>query len=264
MSDVQGRPRSSMSVERRYGIAISVALILGGAYWALTGLTEGTKNSQTSYPVHDSSLLVKGGAATVEVRPGDGTEIKVERQFERNVFGSDPNEKYDESEGKLELNSGGCGFLSFGCKTTYVLTVPRDLKLTVESSSGDMTIAGIQGATELKSSSGDIEVHDVRGPLDLKSSSGDLEADGLTATSVTAHSSSGSTSLDFAVAPETVEAKTSSGDVSIRIPSGTETYKVDTDTSSGDEAANVNNDPNAKRTITAKTSSGDVSIEYNH
>ncbi|MGW6195866.1 DUF4097 family beta strand repeat-containing protein [Kribbella sp. NPDC055110] len=264
MSDVQGRPRSSMSVERRYGIAISVALILGGAYWALTGLTEGTKNSQTSYPVHDSSLLVKGGSATIEVRPGDGTEIKVDRQSSRNMFGSDPSEKYHESEGTLELNSGGCGFLSFGCKTTYVLTVPRDLKLTVESSSGNMTIAGIEGATELKSSSGNIEVHDVRGPLDLKSSSGDLEADGLTATSVTAHSSSGSTSLDFAVAPQTVEAKTSSGDVSIRIPSGTESYKVDTATSSGDEAANVSNNPNATRTITAKTSSGDVSIEYNH
>jgi hypothetical protein len=264
MSDVQGRPRSSMSVERRYGIAISVALILGGAYWALTGLTEGTKNSQTSYPVHDSSLLVKGGSATVEVRPGDGTEIKVDRQFERNVFGSEPSEKYNEGEGRLELNGGGCGFLSFGCKTTYVLTVPRDLNLTVESSSGDMTVSGIEGVTELKSSSGDIEVHDVSGPLDLKSSSGDLEADGLGSTSVTAHSSSGSTSLEFSVAPQTVEAKTSSGDVSIRIPSGPETYKVDTDTSSGDEAANVNNDPKATRTITAKTSSGDVSLEYNH
>ncbi|TCC01976.1 DUF4097 family beta strand repeat-containing protein [Kribbella soli] len=264
MSDVQGRPRSSMSVERRYGIAISVALILGGVYWALTGLTEGTKNSQTSYPVQGSSLLVKGGSATVEVRPGDGTEIKVDRQSERNVFGSDPKEKYDESEGKLELESGGCGFLSFGCKTTYVLTVPRDLKLTVESSSGNMTVNGIEGATNLKTSSGDIEVHDVGGPLELRSSSGDLEGDGLSATSVTTHSSSGSTSLDFTEAPQTVEAKTSSGDVSIRIPSGTEAYKVDTDTSSGDEAANVKIDPNSSRTITAKTSSGDVSIEYNH
>jgi hypothetical protein len=253
-----------MSVERRYGIAISVALILGGAYWALTGLTEGTKNSQTSYPVQGGSLLVKGGSATVEVRPGDGTEVKIDRQSERNVFGSDPKEKYDGSEGKLELDSGGCGFLSFGCKTTYVLTVPRDLKLTVESSSGDMTVSGIEGATELKSSSGDIEVHDVGGPLDLKSNSGELEADGLSATSVTAHSSSGSTSLDFTEAPQTVEAKTSSGDVSIRLPSGAEAYKVDTDTSSGDESANVKIDPNAGRTITAKTSSGDVSIEYNH
>jgi DUF4097 and DUF4098 domain-containing protein YvlB len=116
----------------------------------------------------------------------------------------------------------------------------------------------------VKTSSGDIEVHDVGGPLQLESSSGDVEADGLTATSVTTHSSSGSASLDFSVAPQSVEAKSSSGDVSIRIPSGVEAYKVDTKTSSGDESANVKIDPNATRTIQAKTSSGDVTIEYNH
>jgi len=264
MSDVQGRPPSSMSTNRRYGIAISVALILGGAYWALTGLTEGTKSSQESYPVRGDSLLVKGGAAEVEVRPGDGTEVKIDRQFERNVFGSDPKERYDQGDGKLELDSGGCGFLSFGCKTSYVLTVPRDVKLTVENSSGKVTVAGIEGGAVLKTSSADIEVHDVGGPLELRSSSGDVEGDGLTATSVTTHSSSGSVALDFTVAPQTVDAKTSSGDVDIRIPSGTESYKVDTDTSSGDESANVKIDPNATRTIRAKTSSGDVSIEYSH
>ena len=264
MSDVQGRPRSSMSVERRYGIAISVALILGGVYWALTGLTEGTKSSQSSYPVQGGALLVKGSSASIEVRPGDGTEVRVDRQSERNVFGSDPKERYDQGDGKLELDSGGCGFLSFGCKTSYVLTVPRDVKLTVENSSGKVTVAGIEGGAVLKTSSADIEVHDVGGPLELRSSSGDVEGDGLAATSVTTHSSSGSVALDFTVAPQTVDAKTSSGDVDIRIPSGTESYKVDTDTSSGDESANVKIDPNATRTIRAKTSSGDVSIEYSH
>jgi DUF4097 and DUF4098 domain-containing protein YvlB len=264
MSDVQGRPPSSMSTNRRYGIAISVALILGGAYWALTGLTEGTQSSQESYAVQGTSLLVKGGAAEVEVRPGDGTEVKIDRQFERNVFGSDPKENYHADEGRLELNSGGCGFLSFGCKTSYVLTVPRDLKLTIESNSGNVTLSGFDGGAEVKTSSGDINVHDVGGPVQLESSSGDVEADGLTATSVTARSSSGSATLDFSTAPQSVDAKSSSGDVAIRIPSGDESYKVDTKTSSGDESANVKIDPNATRTIQAKTSSGDVTIEYSH
>jgi|1186.fasta_scaffold00772_4 hypothetical protein len=263
MSEVQRRPGSTMSTERRYGIAISVALILGGLYWALTGLTEGSKTSQDNYTVTGGTLQVKGGSAEVEIRPGDGDQVHLERHFERNLFGSDPKEKFDEGKGKLELNGGGCGFLSFGCKTSYVLTVPKDLGLTVDSSSGDITVSGIPGGATLKTSSGNIEVHDVGGPLSLSSSSGDIEADGLTATSVTAHSSSGGADLDFAVAPQNVEAKSSSGDVSIRIPSGDESYKVETDTSSGDESANVKNDPNATRTIQAKTSSGDVAIEYN-
>jgi DUF4097 and DUF4098 domain-containing protein YvlB len=252
-----------MSPERRYGIAISVALILGGAYWALTGLTDATKTGQSSYPVQGTTLLVKGGSAPIEVRPGDGSEVKVERQTKRNVLGSDPQEKYDASNGRLDLDTGGCGFLSFGCKTSYVLTVPRNVKLTVENSSGNVSVSGVAAGLTLKTSSGDLEVHDVGGPLDLSSSSGDIDADGLTSTSVSAHSSSGSATLDFTVAPQSIEAKSSSGDLSIGIPAGDETYRLDTKTSSGDDTAHVKTDPGATRTITARTSSGDVNVEYN-
>lgn len=253
-----------MTPQRRYGIAISVALILGGVYWALTGLTEGTTTGRNSYAVEGSSLHVKGGSATIEVRPGDGTEVTVERQSERNVFGSDPKESYDAGDARLELSSGGCGFLAFGCETKYVVTVPRNLQLTVENSSGTVTVAGFDGGATVTTSSGDIEVRDVGGPLKLRSSSGEIEADGLSSTSVTTQTSSGRTSLDFTVAPQSISSRSSSGDVRIRIPSGEESYKVDTDTSSGDESANVRSDPGATRTITAKTSSGDVSIEYDH
>ncbi|GAA3120746.1 hypothetical protein JOF29_006550 [Kribbella aluminosa] len=262
MSEVQSHPRGTMSTQRRYGIAISVALVLGGAYWALTGVTEGTKNDQSSYPVQGTELLVNGASATIEVRPGDGTEVKVERQFERNVFGSDPKDSYN--EGRLELDSGGCGFLSFGCRTSYVLTVPRNVKLTLEASSGHVTVSGLEAGADLKTSSGSIEVHDVSGPLDLRSSSGNLDADGLTSTAVSAHSSSGNLALEFAAVPQSIDAKASSGDVSIAIPPGDTTYKLATDTSSGDRSANVKSDPNATRTITARTSSGDVSIDYTH
>jgi hypothetical protein len=261
MSEVQSRPASTMSTERRYGIAISVALILGGVYWALTGLTEDTKVSQDTYTVEGQALTVEARSADVEVRSGDGSEIKIERQFERNVFGSDPKEKYE--DGTLELRDTGCGFLSFGCDTHYVLTVPRDVKVTLESSSGDLKVSGLPAGADLKSSSGSIEVHSVGGALQMESSSGDLEAQDLTATSVSTQSSSGSVDLDFANPPQSVDAEASSGDVTIRIPSGTEKYKVDAETSSGDESASILSDSSAARTITAKTSSGDVTVEYN-
>lgn len=262
MSDVQGRPAGTMSTERRYGIAISVALILGGVYWALTGLTDSSKTTHDSYPVQGDTLRIENSSAEVEVRTGDGTAIQVERQFGRSVFGSEPKEKYD--NGKLELKDGGCGFLSFGCRTTYILTVPKDVQVTLKTRSGDVKVSGLSGGADLTSSSADIEVRDVSGSLKMKSSSGDLEAQGLTASSVTTETSSGSAELDFALAPETVRAKASSGDVSIRIPTGDEAYKVETDTSSGDEVSNVKIDPTATRTITAETSSGDVTVEYNH
>lgn len=260
MSEVQGRPPSTMSTERRYGIAISVALILGGLYWALTGLTEGTKNTQDSYPVQGTSLSIKTSSTGLEVRSGDVSEITVDRRFERNVFGSDPKDKY--KDGKLEIRDTGCGFLSLGCDTDYVVTVPKELKVSIDSSSGDLKVSGLAGGADLKSNSGDIEAHGIGGVLTLESSSGDLEADDLTASSVQSDSSSGSVDLTFTEAPSSVDAKTSSGDVTVLLPSGDEAYKVDTDTSSGDESANVKIDPSALRTINAETSSGDVTVEY--
>ena len=259
MSEVQGRPASTMSTERRYGIAISVALILGGVYWALTGLTEDTKTTNDSYPVVGTALSIETSSADVELRSGDVREITVDRKFERNVFGSDPGEKY--KDGKLEIRDTGCGFLSFGCKTEYVVTVPKDLKVTIDSSSGDLKVSGLDGAT-LKSNSGDIEAHQMSGQLALESSSGDIDASNVTATSVTSESSSGSVELAFAEAPTSVDLKSSSGDVTVLLPSGTETYKVDADTSSGDESATVRIDPTSTRTIKAETSSGDVTVEY--
>lgn len=260
MSEVQRRPASTMSTERRYGIAISVALILGGGYWALTGLTEDTKISQDSYPVQGQALAIDVRSASVDVRSGDGPDVKIERRFERNVFGSDPKESYE--DGKLELRDTGCGFLSFGCDTSYVLTVPKDVKVTLESSSGDLKVSGLPAGADLKSSSGSIEVHNVGGALRMESSSGDLEAQGLTATTVSTESSSGSVDLEFVNAPQSVEAESSSGDVTILVPSGNEAYSIDMDTSSGDETVTVQRDPNADRSIKAKTSSGDVTIEY--
>lgn len=262
MSEVQSRPSGTMSPERRYGIAISVALILGGLYWALTGLTEDTKTTQDSYPVDGGAVTIETGSTDVEIRSGEGTAITVDRRFERNVFGSDPSERYD--DGTLKINASDCGFISFGCDTHYVVSVPKDVKLTVKGSSGDLTVSGVPGGADLKTSSGSITVRDVGGSLRLESSSGRLEAADLTATTVSTKSSSGDVDLDFASAPQSVEAESSSGDVEIQVPSGEESYRVDIDTSSGDESANVKIDPSATRTIKADTSSGDVTVEYDH
>jgi hypothetical protein len=247
MSEVEGRPASTMSPERRYGIAISVALILGGVYWALTSLSEDTKTSHQTYPVVGTTLSIETSSTEIQVHAGDVKEITVDRKFKRNALGSDPKDKYD--DGKLEVGAGGCGFLSFGCDTDYVVTVPKDLDVTIKSSSGDLKVVGLGGSTTLESSSGRIEAQDLSGDLTLASSSGDLEAAGLTAASVSSKSSSGSVELSFITAPTTVDVVTSSGDASVRLPEGDETYKVDTDSKSGDETAEVKIDPAATRTI---------------
>ncbi|WP_433017535.1 DUF4097 family beta strand repeat-containing protein [Kribbella sp. CA-294648] len=260
MSDVEGRPAGTMSPERRYGIAISVALILGGVYWALTSLTESTKTSYDVYPVVGSALTIETSSVDVAVEAKDVKEITVNRRVERNALGSDPKDDYD--NGRLHIKDTGCGFLSFGCDTDYVVTVPKDLAVTIKTSSGDLKVTELGGTTTLKSSSGKIEANAVSGDLSMDTSSGNLEAAGLSSSSVTGKTSSGNVDLEFRTAPLKVDAKSSSGDVTVLLPTGAETYRVDADTKSGDEVAKVKVDPAATRIITLESSSGDTTVEY--
>jgi len=260
MSEVQGRPPSTMSMERRFGIAISIALILGGGWWALTDLTENSHTSNEQFPVRGTSLVIDSGSTDVEIHSGDVSQITVTRQIKRNIFGSEPKDKYE--DGRLELGDAGCGFLSFNCRTDYVVVVPKALKVTAESRSGDLQVSDLPRGAELKSSSGDIEVHRIGGELRLESSSGDLEGHDLTAGTVTTRSSSGDIELDFGRVPSAVQLKSSSGDVTIRLPSGDAAYKVETHTSSGDDSTTVKTDPASDRSIKADTSSGDITVEY--
>jgi hypothetical protein len=260
MSEVQGRPPSTMSMERRFGIAISIALILGGGWWALTDLTENSHTSNEQFPVHGTSLVIDSGSTDVEIHSGDVSQITVTRKIKRNIFGSEPKDKYQ--DGTLELGDAGCGFLSFNCRTDYVVVVPKALKVTAESRSGDLQVSDLPGGADLKSSSGDIEVHQIGGELRLESSSGDLVGHELTAGTVTTRSSSGDIELDFGSVPSAVQLKSSSGDVTIQLPSGDEAYKVEAHTSSGDDSTTVKTDPASDRSVKADTSSGDITVEY--
>jgi hypothetical protein len=249
-----------MSMERRFGISISIALILGGGWWALTDLTENSHTSNEQFPVHGTSLVIDSGSTDVEIHSGDVSQITVTRRIKRNIFGSEPKDKYQ--DGTLELGDAGCGFLSFNCRTDYVVVVPKALKVTAESRSGDLQVSDLPGGADLKSSSGDIEVHQIGGELRLESSSGDLVGHDLTAGTVTTRSSSGDIELDFGSVPSAVQLKSSSGDVTIQLPSGAAAYKVEAHTSSGDDSTMVKTDPASDRSIKADTSSGDITVEY--
>lgn len=262
MSEVGNRSGGTLTTERRYGIAISVALILGGVWWAVTDLTEDTHTSEQSYSLAGTALTIEARSADVEIRSGDSDEVTVTQRFRRNVFGSDPKDKY--REGKLEIGGGSCGFLALGCDTSYVVVVPRTAKVTAHSNSGELKASDLSAGADLKVSSGSIEVHRIGTELRMASSSGDVEAFDVDAGTVSAVSSSGNVELTFTRPPNDVEARTSSGDVLIEVPKGAETYQVIMDTSSGEESTSVEADPKSDRTVRGKSSSGDVSIDYRH
>jgi hypothetical protein len=131
-----------------------------------------------------------------------------------------------------------------GGSQSLTVTVPAETRVTVSSDSSTVHVDGIAGDVSARSSSGGVEGSLLRAPR------------------VTARSSAGGVSLSFAAPPEQVRASSSSGGVTVLLPDGPETYRVEVSSSSGSTRTDVRTDPTSTRTIDATSSAGPVRVAY--
>ncbi|MCG8469845.1 MAG: DUF4097 domain-containing protein, partial [Gemmatimonadetes bacterium] len=127
----------------------------------------------------DISLLdVRSGAGTLEIRGGDGSDIRVEA-----VLCADDEDVFDRLDVSLssrgsraELRDRFPETRGWGgnARIDLEVTVPRGLDTRVEDGSGGVRIEGV-GSLELADGSGSLFVRDVRGDLRLEDGSGSVE-----------------------------------------------------------------------------------------
>lgn len=131
----------------------------------------------------------------------------------------------------------------------------------VTTSSGDITLKDIAGEARLSSTSGDIQVRGLAGDsLDVRATSGDLALTGLSVKTVKASATSGDIDAAFTAAPTTVDATSTSGDMTITMPRSEMAYKVRMQTSSGDTDSDIGNTESGPGSISVRATSGDVAI----
>lgn len=234
--------------------------------------------------------VIPGPVAKLTVDAGEGGDITVMRELsgtprvtiDSTVKGSihAPVLRAVKDGSEVRIN-GNCPYISFGpCDARIVIRVPADTAVDVRSGSGDITASGLAGPvrletgsgdvdatglsgdSDLHTSSGDVNVRGLRGDTSLRTGSGDVNAEDAETANMVADTASGDVELDFALAPQMVDASTASGDVNISVPDGT--YRVEDDSGSGETHRNVKSDPAATRVIRAQTSSGDIVIGYGH
>ncbi|MQA82748.1 MAG: DUF4097 family beta strand repeat protein [Streptosporangiales bacterium] len=263
---------------RRTGAIVAVVLVVGAAVSIAFALRDsfggdGVSGTRT-LSASAKHLFVDVESGDVTVRKGSTDDVRLTRT----VRGRSPR-IVEESRNDGVHVSADCPAFTFGrCDVSYEIVVPADMRVEIDASSGAVQVDGVTGGTqveassgtitakdlggevELESSSGDVNVTGASGNLDVSASSGEIKADGLTGGRVKAESSSGDVVLGFAAAPDRVELDVSSGDATITLPGGSTTYKVDVETSSGDEQVDVPTDPDAAHEITVEASSGDVTI----
>jgi DUF4097 and DUF4098 domain-containing protein YvlB len=250
------------------------------AGFSLAGWTVGSVKRDTHrvLPGPVSEVQVFGASGDVTLVPTSGRRVVVDGHAKATLWLPDMETRID--GGRVTVR-GTCHVVVFGsCSASFVIGVPDGTPVTVRTSSGDVRASGLTGPVNLKVSSGDVTLDELSGGttvrvssgdiaarrlgdrVELETSSGDVTAAELTAPVVSARATSGDVLLDLATAPRRVNAAASSGDVTIAVPRGSETYDAEASASSGDHNVYVNDSSQSTRSLSAITSSGDATIAY--
>jgi len=175
--------------------------------------------------------------------------------------------------GQLDLGDGACP--DSDCQVDFVVTVPPEVTVTVDSEGGPVAVSGVAGAN-LDSGSGPVRATQIGGPLTVSTDGGSLLVDGVTgalrvdtsggslnarnvaAATVTAATGSGDARLVFSSAPETVSVSTDGGAATLIVPGGP--YALTSETDSGMASVRIRTSPVASRSISVITSGGPLWI----
>ncbi|WP_084718727.1 DUF4097 family beta strand repeat-containing protein [Streptacidiphilus carbonis] len=247
-----------------------VALITALVVACTTGLVlvgklarrDATSGWTSSHPI--SRVRINSAGGTVEVHGGStGGKVTVAQDIGWVTAKPKVDYSWDKDTLVLSVSCGGGPFLgSLNCQTDVRLQVPAGTAVDAESDSGAVMVDGVSGAVSLRSHSGPLNLHAVSGPLWLRSDSGPIEGDGLRSATVTARSASGPLSLNFAVAPQSVSAGSSSGPVDVLLPKHTRYQATATSRSGPASVDDGLDDPGSSATVRATSNSGPVDISY--
>lgn len=241
------------------GLIFVLACALVGGYvlyaWAATGSR--TEEAVLEGPL--TSVEVTGGTTDIEVRPAAAGQpaTLAARLTDRDGQATWTHRLRD---GRLEV-VGDCArrWIANFCSVDLTLTLPEGTALRLATATGDVLIDGM-GEVQATTSTGDITLRSVTGPLRATTSTGDISAEALDVDQATVRTSTGDIRLDHRVPPAGVDARASTGDITLRLPTDGTAYRVDASTSTGDVVTDVAQDPASQRTIRAETSTGDVTV----
>jgi hypothetical protein len=240
-------------------VLIGVFLVVVGAFALLTAVGIGDREESTSTFSGVSTIVLDLDNASVDLE-GGGDDVVVAKDVSLGLLGGSATEEQDGETLRVVLDCQPV--LGFGCRGSYRLTVPADVEVTGGTANGAIGLENLAGGVDVASSNGRIEMERLTADVKVTTSNGAIEGIGLSTPQLSASSSNGSITLSFDVAPDSVSARTSNGEVEIVLPSDAPPYAVDASTSNGSVDTSIRTDPSATHTLDVDTSNGDVILRY--
>ncbi len=219
------------------GLLLLTVVAVLAIWWAATRETR-----TTTYRVLGdlAGIRLDLGDADVEI-DGGGAAVEV-RRIDRFAYGAPSEENRRLESGTLSIRSRCPDQVIGSCRASYRLTVPDNVPLVVQTSSGSVRVSG------------------VRATVRVSTGSGAISATGFCGFLLRAGSDTGDVSAVSKCSPERVELRSRSGDVRAVVPSGR--YQIDAQSDSGaSRVRGLSDTPDAPFLVQALSTSGDVSVE---
>jgi hypothetical protein len=236
---------------------LTVVLLGGGTFVVANVLVRTTETDTTTLtgPVRRADIKVTG---SVDVTTGRADRVEVAR---RSSFGvSRPDIVEELEDGLLTLRVECPGGISVICTNEVELVVPADVSLTIDAMGVDLS--DVEGDVEVDSGAGSVHVARLSGDVDLSVGGGSIEARDLRSPRVRASAGAGSVELGFVVPPDDVDASSGAGSVTVWLPPGDDTYRVDADAGAGSDAVTVKTDMTSDRVVRANAGAGSAEVHY--
>jgi hypothetical protein len=208
----------------------SVSLLPGGA-------DQSERGGDSFGPVKNVDVEARSG--TIQIRTGPDDSSRVDRVLKWS--GDAKPQLTQEVRGDTLHVVATCPDDSDDCNTELVVTVPAASTAKADLGAGNVAVTGLTGEQDLSSGAGNVAGTD------------------LGAAPVKARTPAGNVDLSFAAAPPTVDAQSSAGNVTVRVPVGP-VYEVDTGSTVGNVRVEVPDTPGADHRISAHSSAGNVSV----
>ena len=272
-----------MSRPLRNILIVAAALIPIGITLTILGFVFGGKTGWSfAFENGKGNVRTEVMTETVDLREFDSLEVDVASVDVSVISGDSYTVEYKtrkgeepeitEKNGKLVVKQPPKGMVMFDFSMGtdmdhYVITVPKEIKIDLVASSGDIEIDGVEVSGDIKASSGDISLKDLKADkLDIKTSSGKITLSGIKSEKLKCNSSSGDIMITGSEADK-VECEASSGEVTVELEGDEDDYSYDIDASSGSRMVNgteyeddFRSDAGGDKEIKVKTSSGDIEV----
>jgi len=237
---MRGGSRSTAAIGVLGCLSCALALPLVAGCGGLSQIGAGTHNPAAQTFVvtsHVTTLVVKGGAGSIDVTGSDRGSISVSQQVTYTKAAPDVTRVVSGTTLTLSYTCPS----EFVCGVSYTILVPSGVAVQASTAAGAITLTSLAG------------------PVRAQTSAGLITADELTSPTAELKSDAGGINATFSAAPASVQATTNVGPISITVP-GSASYQVNTHTFVGSSTVTVPKSPASAHAISATSDLGSITI----